>query len=244
MLTLNRLITEIRTFQSNHDQLKSWVFGDPWEANAKHEVQYPLLFGMIQPSSTNGTKETFSISFTVCDREKTDRSNTLNVLSNCKQIANDLVVYFKQNTSFTDFFQVDEQITFEPFIESFDDNCAGWTFTVNFNQPFEWDLCGVPVTGNPANLSEEGVKVYDQNNNLLFTKYDGEVLIVNNLTTVTETYTVTGTTQALNHTPSIIYGVYMNGQNLNVTTDYTITGATLTFVVAKSSDVITVTYAY
>ena len=77
MLTLNRLIKEIETYKSNHDILKTWVFGDPWEPNAKHDIQYPLLFGMIQPSPISGTKEGFSILFTVCDREKTDiRRNT------------------------------------------------------------------------------------------------------------------------------------------------------------------------
>lgn len=180
MLTLNRLITEVETFQNNHDQLTlgSWIFGDPWEANAKHNIAYPLLFGMIQPSSTNGTKETFSISFTVCDREKTDKSNTTNVLSNTKQIANDLIVYFQQNQNFTDDFTIDEQVTFEPFVESFDDHCAGWTFTVNFNSPFEWNLCGVPYTGSPASLSDGTVTIYDQNNNLVTNLYPGQTYTV------------------------------------------------------------------
>jgi hypothetical protein len=188
MLTLNRLITEVRTFQTNHDELNTWIFGDPWEAEAQHEVQYPLLFGMIQPSPISGSKETLSISFTICDREKTNKENTLNVLSVCKQIANDLVTYFRKE-EFTDFFKIDEDIIFEPFVESFPDVCAGWTFTVNFNQPFDWNLCGVPYTGSPSSLSDGSVKVYDQDDNLLYTLYPGQTLTVEALQQIIQTLT-------------------------------------------------------
>ena len=162
--------------------MKSWIFGDPWEANAKHDIQYPLLFGMIQPSPISGTKETFSISFTVCDRERVDKSNTLEVLSNTKQLVNDLLSYFKYE-EFTDYFNIDETITPDPFIESFNDNCAGWTFTVNFNQPFEWDLCSVPYTGSPAPLSTDYVTIVDQDGNILATMQTG-TYTVTQLTTL------------------------------------------------------------
>ena len=48
----------------------------------------------------------------------------------------------------------------------------------------------------------------------------------------------------LPNTPTFIYGVYYNGQYLTLTTDYTISGATITFVTTMASDSITVVYEY
>lgn len=149
MLTLNRLITEIQTFVTNHDALNTFVFGDPWEQAAKSDIKYPLLFCMIEPSTVEGTSETFTLSVTICDLERTDKTNTVRILSDCKRYCNDFITYFAQ-ANFTDDFQLDETLTFDPFVESFNDNCAGWTFLANFKQPFRWDLCSVPYTGAPT----------------------------------------------------------------------------------------------
>lgn len=172
--------------------MKTWVFGDPWEPNAKHDIQYPLLFGMVEPSPISGTKEGFTILFTVCDREKTDRTNTLEVLSNTKQLVNDLLSYFKYE-DFNDYFTIDENITPEPFVESFNDNCAGWSFSVTFNQPFEWDLCSVPYSGSPSALNPDYVQIVDQDNNVLAQLKVG-TYTVTQLTTLLQDLSTTPTT--------------------------------------------------
>lgn len=244
-LTLNRLNKEITTFQTNHKILKTWLFGDPWEKNAKFNIQYPMLFGMVRPSPIQGTSETFVIEFFVCDKPGVNKRGEIEALSDTKQIANDVLSYLNGET-FTDDFQIDQNgtISMVPFVESFDNNCCGWSFELPLKQPFEWDLCSVPYSGSPATLSESTVEIYDQHGNLLYTLYPGQMLVVNDLTTETETYTVTGTSQAILHTPLVIYGVFMNGQRLTLTTDYTITGTTITFVNAMASDSISITYAY
>jgi hypothetical protein len=59
-----------------------------------------------------------------------------------------------------------------------------------------------------------------------------------------ENYTVTGTTQTILQTPVFIYGVFLNGQRLTVTTDYIVAGTTITFINALASDSVTVVYSY
>lgn len=63
-------------------------------------------------------------------------------------------------------------------------------------------------------------------------------------TDVESNQTITGTSIVLPNTPTFIYGVFMNGQRLTTTTDYSITGATITLVNAASSDLFTITYKY
>jgi hypothetical protein len=204
-----------------------------------------MLFGMVRSSPIQGTSETFVIEFFVVDKPGVNKRGEIEALSDTKQIANDVLSYLNGET-FTDDFQIDqdETINMVPFVESFDNNCCGWSFEVPLKQPFEWDLCSVPYDGSPATLSDGTASIYDQNNNLRYSLYPGDMLILNDLTFVTEDYTVIGTTQTITQTPIAIFGVYMNGQKLTLTTDYTISGTTITFVNAMASDLISIVYAY
>lgn len=63
-------------------------------------------------------------------------------------------------------------------------------------------------------------------------------------TDTTDSGTTSGTTFTLSQTPSFVYGVYKNGVRLALTTDYTISGTTITFVETLVSDLIVVVYKY
>lgn len=212
-LTLNRLNKEITTFQQNHDLLNSWLFGDPWEKNAKFNIQYPMLFGMVRPSPIQGTSETFVIEFFVCDKPGVNKRGEIEALSDTKQIANDVLAYFAGET-FVDDFQIDKQDTVNivPFVESFDNNVCGWSFELPLKQPFEWDLCVVPYSGSPAELSDGAATIYDQNNNLRHTLYPGDMLILNDLTFKEEDYTISGSSLTSVETPAFVVGLFIEGQ--------------------------------
>ncbi len=61
---------------------------------------------------------------------------------------------------------------------------------------------------------------------------------------VDDSQTITGLTMTLANTPTFTAGVYLNGQRLTVTTDYTIAGVTVTFSEALVADKVTVVYKY
>jgi hypothetical protein len=63
-------------------------------------------------------------------------------------------------------------------------------------------------------------------------------------TDVENTQTITGTSITLPNTPTFIYGVFMNGQRLTLTTDYTISTNTITLTTAADSDSFTIIYKY
>ncbi len=59
-----------------------------------------------------------------------------------------------------------------------------------------------------------------------------------------DSQTITGTTMTLTNTPTFVFGVYLNGQRLTVTTDYTIATVTVTFAEALVADKVSVVYKY
>lgn len=56
--------------------------------------------------------------------------------------------------------------------------------------------------------------------------------------------TITGLTMTLPNTPTFVFGVYLNGQRLTKTSDYTVTTVTVTFAEALVADRVTVVYKY
>jgi len=61
---------------------------------------------------------------------------------------------------------------------------------------------------------------------------------------VDDSQTITGLTMTLANAPTFTAGVYLNGQRLTVTTDYTIAGVTVTFAEALAADKVTVVYKF
>lgn len=60
-----------------------------------------------------------------------------------------------------------------------------------------------------------------------------------------EAQTVTGATMTLIRTPTFVFGVYLNGQRLTKTTDYTVATNVVTFVsFVPAADYITVVFKY
>lgn len=60
-----------------------------------------------------------------------------------------------------------------------------------------------------------------------------------------EAQTVTGATMTLIRTPTFVFGVYLNGQRLTKTTDYTVAANVVTFVsFTPAADYITVVFKY
>ena len=167
MFTLNKLISTIATYSTAHKQIKSWYFGDPWDQlNGGQSIKYPMLFGTLQPNRVEGTSDITVIRFYICDKSKKGLRNQLEVLSDCKQIALDTLIYFKQ-FDFSELIDVNENATLTDFVDAFNDEVAGWYFDVEFKSIFEWDACSLPITGSPAIINPDDVRIIDQDGNVI-----------------------------------------------------------------------------
>lgn len=251
MFTLNNIDKLFQDFVQNHynlgnnlaDHAKHYYFGVAGEHEGKNGgVKYPLLIAELQNSGIAIKLDGYSFKMWVMTQHKLYEGRDVEMLSDMKQIAGDFVIWLRQtkfiaNVTFT----IDENVIMTDFHQSFNDGCCGWYFTINVKQFLDWDLCRIPMTGAPGPDPSGGVKIFDQHGNLLYTLYPGQMLVVNDLTTVTEKYTVTGTTQATAQAPGVVYNVSINGQT---TSDYTLVGNVFTFGWALAGDEVIITYAY
>lgn len=145
MLTLNNLISKIQTFQLAHKQLKSFYFNEIAEKeNAEDNNLYPMLFASLQPIKISGVSKKTVIRFYIDDKVKKGQRNYQEVLSDCELICLDLLSYFKQ-TNFTDYLNIETEVTLNDYTEAFDTETTGFYFDVEFEIIFEWDLCNVPL---------------------------------------------------------------------------------------------------
>lgn len=144
MITLNNLIALIQTFVSSHLQIKTWYLGNRWdELSGGQSIAYPMLFGDLKGSQVSGTTDTFQIEFCICDKvEKGNRAMLLEVLSDTKLMALDFLSYANSMSSSI---VINKEISFEEATEIGDDEVAGWFFTVEFKQKFEYDKCSIPL---------------------------------------------------------------------------------------------------
>lgn len=243
-LTLDQTVTLIQAFATQHLQIKDFFFGDIWEYTVKKGDKFPVLTCTLKGANLSDGVEVTDFEFGIWDLVNIDNSNELAVLSDTKSIAKDLVSYFR-SPLFEDF-EVNLPVQMTDYNEKFDHACSGWFFTVSFKQAFQIDLCAIPSSGLPAYQNLNVVTIYDSLGNIVAILSGGQTYTLAAMATDTaDTNTnLSGTTFTLTHIPVFITGVFLNGQRLTLTTDYTVSGTTITFNNALANDIVVVVYSY
>lgn len=186
-LTLNNIVSLFQTFANAHDQLKDFYFGIAGEHESKRGgVKYNLMIAELQTSTIAPKVDSFEFKMWFMTQHKLYEGRDVEPLSDLKQIAVDFCIWLRQ-TQFATFVTIEENIVMTDFHHSFNDDCCGWYFTMRLKQPLDWDLCRIPLTGITLPTDEANVKVYDQDNNLLYTLYPGQTLTIEVLQQIIQT---------------------------------------------------------
>ncbi len=107
------------------------------------EIQYPVLWVVVQPSSyTKGTMN-YRILFVFADLLIEDKSNVLQAQSDQLQVAIDFISKMKLDNDYN--FNVTDSVQIEFFEERFDDFTAGVTATIDIIAPLPLNYCQIPV---------------------------------------------------------------------------------------------------
>ena len=153
MFTLNKILKRLELFQTQHKQLNSFFFGKIPEIGASNSVNYPLLYCQLAEDSSevNERVEYFNMEFWIVDLPNTktgkDRS-VQEVLSDTKQIANDLVAYLRYTNFSEGSLLIDLPVSMRDLIDAGDDCVSGWSFTLRLKTANQLDLCGIPMNGS------------------------------------------------------------------------------------------------
>lgn len=142
-------------FVTNHLILNNFIFAPNYEFESKEQIEYPLLLVDIDSSNTGELKtnsvidDGFTFDITIADLVTHDRSNELEVLSDCKLMLNDFIAYFRQQ-QFADWLNIDTATSMTPVRLSGTDLTSGWTCKINFKIATDLDLCGIPMVSAPS----------------------------------------------------------------------------------------------
>lgn len=229
MLTLENLISKLKEFTTNHQILKSWYFGSQLNKLPDYlSIEYPMMFGTLKPSKLGPHTDRTVITLFISDRVLKDKSNELNVWSDCKQIAKDALTYLKK-TSWLEPLIITEEIDLDFYTDADDDEVSGVSFDIELKTVFEWNLCSVPIAGAPIQPNNYASYITDTNGNILAILSPGEFYITTaNMTPTLETYTFTGDTQTTLHNALFVEGLYWGGQWQTPGVDYSYSGNTIT----------------
>lgn len=140
-VTLNQLIDKLQTIATNHEQLNSFFFGDIADLGADSPIQYPVLYADVAPSNFSYKVIGLNIQMMVMDIVKKDLSNENEVLSDCLQMMEDVIIELRNPS---EIFLIQDSISLTPFSDSQGDEVSGWTANITINIPSNYNSCAVP----------------------------------------------------------------------------------------------------
>lgn len=210
MLTLNQTIEILKNFTSKHKQLNSFYFGDKFEVGASDNIQYPLLWCSLQnvAMTDNVVERRFLID--ISDKVNLDESNENHVLSDCEQIAFDLLNYLEQiSDSESIGLRVSKNTQLTDYTEDRDDMVSGFFFEITLSSHIAGFSCNLPI--NSGNIFDGNyiyvggqtsggttafvVEIKDQNGNTLQTFTTSGTYTVEVLQEIIDT--ITGNTSTI-----------------------------------------------
>jgi len=146
--TLNQIVGEFKEIADQHRQINNFTVGTIEDFATSGTTNYPAWWVSYQNNGFEDRRENFSFSFWVVDRVKKDRSNLIEIHSDMKQIAMDIIAQLNDSAYK---WSIDSNITLSAIYEPFhEDEIAGWTFDVTISQAFTKDVCQIPFIESPT----------------------------------------------------------------------------------------------
>lgn len=186
MLTLNNIVSELRTFATSHLQINDFRFGDIPEIGETSPI-YPSLFCELNPTSSEFNEQTDSyfVDFLILDKPnfKNEQASTLESLSDTKLIANDIIAYLKKH-DFGQAFKIDLPISMESLVLTTEDSACGWHFTVHITLGQGVNACEIPLASVPSPPPSQYVRIVNQNGDTLASLRPPATYTVTELTSI------------------------------------------------------------
>ena len=148
-ITYNQIIKQFQDLATSHRQINEFGNGDLWEIvqhdSLLKDFNYPLLFVQDSPVSVGEGFITSSFNVLVMDKANEGTVET-EVKSDTLLILLDVIAYFeKLYTDNWKFVKMEKNGSIDSFTERFDDTLTGWTMSISFKQPLDYDNCQIPT---------------------------------------------------------------------------------------------------
>lgn len=160
-----QIILDWEQFADAHEQINSFGFGDITQLIddniTKQTPEFPRLY--FQPETTTLSPNHMHITWrvTICDIVDDDLSNQQDIWSDTLEIAKDL--YAKAYLSDYD---IEWNADLSPWFQETPTVLAGWTYTMNVQQKFDYNRCVLPIDTFAKGLTwEDLAKLWKKVNN-------------------------------------------------------------------------------
>jgi hypothetical protein len=197
--TIKQLIREVSDIAANHQQIKSFYYGEPLSIIKGRKVNFTSLWMNISVSSFDEKKTTFNIELFCMDRVNKDDRNKTDVENTTSRILRDIYNIVRFSTRWQDFGELVQQVQNQKYYDYTADRVTGWGQTISFNvwntdcfadlpmgdydfnQTIPIDVCDVlAIVKNSDNDTLATKLVIDSDNiitipNISFTDSDGTV---------------------------------------------------------------------
>lgn len=145
MVTRNTIAKFFKNFANSHYQLKDFGYGDFWEISQSKGARYPLMWVSPQPATIQGNEVLHTYAIAIADRVRSSEDHELEVESDTFQICQDLLAAL--NDQSLNEWELDENITLQPFTEWSKDDDAGFIMNLTFKVDNQYDACAIPWDG-------------------------------------------------------------------------------------------------
>lgn len=149
VLTLNQVISRIRSLALSHHQVKHFYFGSPEEFDAREDITYPACFlefnSGVTDRSIHQTVYSFRLYLLDLVKVATDtEGNETEVLSDMSSVWQDILA-MTMFSDYEDTWIVKDTANFVPVTEALNDMDAGVIGDLNIAIDFLADRCQVPA---------------------------------------------------------------------------------------------------
>ena len=159
MFSINQIHKKFSDFATAHLQINSYGFGDLSEIgqsvaaytvnkdNGTNNITYPSMWVTPQPSSIERHFLKLNFMCLFYDLVNQNEDNSIEVISDTLQMANDFIQYLRTTTN-EDNFDIDNEYTFQltPFKDRFNDDVTGWQLDLQLNIINLNDSCNLPIS--------------------------------------------------------------------------------------------------
>lgn len=139
-MTLNQIITQIKSYGVNHPQINYVLFGEFADKLDDEDVTYPAMFIDLQSANFSAKQLSYVFNIYLLDRHLQE-TDALEVLSDMSLVAEDMVALFRAPTTT---WVVDDSLPMQFFREADPDFLAGVRIDVTLTLPSLNNRCQIP----------------------------------------------------------------------------------------------------
>ncbi len=142
MISLNYLNKILKDFATNHNQIRTYFFGNIVN-NKQTNISYPLLWTIETGIIINQNTVVYELQVFCLDRFQGGFINENDVYNDCSLILQDLKVYLQENLNHQ--IVLDDVVQLEKIGDEINsDLVGGWRMECKIQVPLNTDVCDIP----------------------------------------------------------------------------------------------------